>query len=317
MRTSNKVLVTGASGFVGKYLVPQLSERGFEVYPLVRRVSENTTNHPNKIVVDDLLSFDFSIIPEIDNLVHLVAKTHDFSQSNENDYHAINVKVTEKIAALAIEKKVEKFIYLSSVKVFGESTNSMPFNEKSQPNPEDFYGQTKYEAEQLLDKLSAQHDIKTLILRIPILYGPLVKANFKSLIKLTEKVPIIPLGGMTNKRSILGLDNLSDCIANLLERQDLTSQVFCVADDPAISTSQLLQLLIDNNPKAKAKLVKFPLSVIGCALYLFGKEKQWRKLVGNLEVSSSKIKETINWEQPYSTSEQLSKYFNSVGTRNP
>ena len=177
-----RILITGASGFIGKVLVPQLSTL-FDVIPIKARFE----------------SADEIKMNNIDCLIHLAGLAHQ--TAGKDDYYKANYLLTKKLASNALRSNVKQFIYLSSSKVFGESSLTKTYNENTLCNPKNPYAKSKLMAEEYLNTLS--QDIKIAVIRPPLVYGPGAKGNLLSLMRLIEKHSLLPLGGINNQRSMV------------------------------------------------------------------------------------------------------------------
>lgn len=214
-----KVLLTGASGFIGGYFYNHYkSKLEIKTFSFLKNQIEGIELH------------------DIDAVIHCGALAHKMNEIPYEDYYKSNVEQTIKLASIAKKNNVSKFIFISTVKVYGEETN-LVLNENSLPNPLDSYSRSKYEAEKKLIEMEDEN-FKISILRIPLAYGIGVKANFKSLVNLVKKSPILPLGRIKNKRSLVYVGN----VANILYQITIQNKngIFIALDDKPISTSTLI-----------------------------------------------------------------------------
>ena len=210
------IAVTGSNGFIGKHLCNYLKKIGYDVRP-IQRVKEKDAFQINDLKDNN----DWErVLKGSDIVIHCASKVHSFekkSEKNKLSYEEINVLATEKIAKEAVKLGIKKFIYLSTIKVYGEKTLAgEPIKNDSILNPMDTYSLSKLRAEEKLRNISAKNGLKIIIIRIPLVYGPLVKANFLSLIRLVNLQIPLPLKNIANKRSIIFIGNLVDFISKCI-----------------------------------------------------------------------------------------------------
>lgn len=214
---------------------------------------------------------------------------------------------THNLARQAVEAGVRRFVYLSSIKVNGEQTQKgAPFSEEDTPAPEDPYGISKMEAEQGLQRLAAETGLEVVIIRPPLVYGPGVKGNFASMVKLVDKGLPLPLGAVDNKRSLIALDNLVDLIIVCIEHPAAANQVFMAGDGEDLSTTELLRGIACALGKP-SRLVSVPEGVLMFGASLFGKKAVARRLLGSLQVDISKARDLLGWQPPVSVEEGLTR----------
>jgi nucleoside-diphosphate-sugar epimerase len=223
------------------------------------------------------------------------------------EYRKVNVDGTLNVARHALEVGVKRFLFVSSIKVNGEHTPpGRPFTEEAAPAPEDPYGISKYEAERELQALCAETGMELVIIRPPLVYGPGVKGNFASMIRLMEKGLPLPLGAVRNKRSLVALDNLVDLIVTCVDSPAAANQVFLAADGQDISTTELLRNVANAMGKP-ARLLPVPSGLLMLGASLFGKKAVAKRLLGSLQVDISKARELLGWQPPVSVEEGLAR----------
>jgi len=310
-----RVLVTGASGFVGSALCRELVSAGYPVTAVVRQPLNSGLLSSKRAVVS-LEKLDVS--PETDwrnalkgvsVIVHLAAKVHALKDKGFNPpqiYQQTNTQGTLKLARDAVEAEIRRFVYLSSIKVNGEKTDGGPFTERSKSEPFDAYARSKWEAEQGLREIVAESGLELVILRPPLVYGPGVKANFLSLLRLVERNLPMPLGGIDNRRSLLALDNLIDLLRICIEHPKAAGQTFLVSDGEDISTPDLVQL-IAGYMGFKARLFPVPRGLMSLISRLPGKRGAIERLWGSLQVDSTKVCRLLEWQPPLSLEDGLKK----------
>ena len=221
------------------------------------------------------------------------------------EYRNANTLATTHLAQEAAKAGVKRFIYLSSIKVNGEETlPGQSYSEDSSPAPIDPYGVSKWEAEQGLEKVCAQTDMEFVIIRPPLIYGPGVKANFQKLMGLVAKGLPLPLGALNNQRSMLALDNLVSFIAEVMTNPLAANQRFLLSDGEDISTTQLLKLLAKGMGKP-SWLIPIPALILRGAAQILGASAKADRLLGSLQIDSSKARQLLQWQPPLSVEEGI------------
>lgn len=274
------LLLTGATGFVGQYFISKYSKK--------------YTIKTFSFLKDDIKKLDCS---GINTVFHLSALVHQMGGASAEDYEQINVVQTVDLAQKAKASGVKHFIFMSTVKVYGEETLHK-YTENSLCNPEDEYGKSKLKAENELRRLETD-SFKVSIVRTPIVYGYGVKANIKNLVLLVRKFSILPLGKINNKRSLVYIGNLCHLVDTLIAQE--RSGVFLASDNEPVSTTQLIRL-ISTSLNKNMTLVKVPL--FECCLR-FLKPSFHKRLYGSLEVDNSDTKTKLNLSNPYHTEDGI------------
>ncbi len=308
-----RVLVTGATGFIGSALINCLNEDGkHRPCAAVRRDALNLPVDVERVSIVGLGpdSEWCNVLKGVDVVVHTAAHVHamlDTGSDNMDEYHRVNVAGTLKLARQAAFYGVGRFVFLSSIKVNGESTLAgSPFNEDDQPAPQDAYAQSKLEAERGLIEIAKQTEMDVVIIRPVLVYGPGVKANFLNLMQWLYRRFPLPLGSINNQRSLVALDNLVDLIVICIDHSAAANQTFLASDGEDLSTTELLQRL----SKALGKsvwLLPIPACVIVAAAALVGRRAIAQRLCGSLQVNSSKACTLLDWKPPVSVDEELRK----------
>jgi len=312
-----KVLVTGASGFVGSTLCAHLITKGHTVRGAVRSTSNKPLPGVDVRVVSDLSAdTDWSeALSDINAVVHCAARVHIMNEASVDPliaFREVNVKGTACLVKQVVDSAVRRFVYISSVKVNGEVTDGNPFRADDTPAPEDPYGISKWEAEQVLRGIADETDLEIVIIRPPLIYGPGVSANFLRLMQgLMLGVPL-PLGAINNNsRSLVALDNLVDLIETCLDHPEAVDQTFLVSDGEDLSLKSLLQRTAVALDKP-VRLIPIPVSVLGVMLRLLGRADFVKRLCGSLQVDIGKTQNYLNWSPPVSVDDALrktAKYF--------
>ena len=274
-----KLLITGSNGYLGSSFINQYSDKySFEIFSLLTQKLED-------------INFD-----KIDVILHCAALVHQKVEYTYEKYHEINVNYTVKLAKLAKESGVKHFVFISTVAVYGEDEERV--SENTVCNPVTPYGKSKLEAEKELLKLSEDSFIVSII-RPPMVYGKNAPGNIDSLVKLVKKLPIIPLGGIENKRSFISIQNLCFIINEIITQEK--SGIFLASDNEAISTSRLIELIAKNLDK-KIYLIKLPFFE---SLLKLVKPSFHKRLYGSLEVDNSITKEKLNLKNLYGVEEGI------------
>ncbi|OED96253.1 UDP-glucose 4-epimerase family protein [Vibrio breoganii] len=296
------ILVTGASGFVGTKLLERFPCD--EIVGLGRKKPLNFASH-QFIEAEIDRDTDYSTaLSGVSVVIHLAARVHVMSDSVENPldaYREINTLGTINLARQAVNAGVKRFIFISSIKVNGESsTLGYPFTYSDKRKPEDFYGQSKSEAEGQLLALAAETGLEIVIIRPTLVYGAGVKANFASLMNLVSKGFPLPFGLInSNKRSLVSVANLVDLIVTCIEHPKANNQVFLVSDDHDVSTSEMVREMATACGKKNFQL-PVPVWCYKLAGKLFIKEDVVDRLLGSLQVDISHTKVTLDWTPPQS-----------------
>ena len=297
-----KVLVTGSTGFVGSRVVELSEEREWDVVPVVRKASQI---QPNSFIASSIdTSTDWSGSFEgVECVVHCAARVHQMSETEQDAliaYRDINTLGTLNLAKQAAEAGVKRFVFVSSIKVNGEfSEPNLPFEPNLKNTPQDPYGLSKYEAEVELAKLSKETGLEVVIIRPPLVYGPGVKANFLSMMRLIDKGLPLPFGAIKNQRSLVYLDNLSDLIITCCEHPSAPGYTFLASDDQDVSTTQLMQTIAHAMGKSP-RLIPIPMSWIQAGSSVLNKQHIAQRICGNLQVEIGLTKEILGWNPPVS-----------------
>jgi len=275
-----KLLLTGARGFIGNYF------------------------HDNYAEKYDIKTFSFQSdsieslkLENIDIIIHLSALVHQMGGAEQKEYFRINVDNTITLAQKSKKIGVKHFIFMSSVKVYGEETDT-PYTEATICHPQDDYGLSKLEAEQKLKKLEDENFIVSII-RTPIVYGYGVKANIKNLIGLVQKVPVLPFGNIQNRRSMVYIGNICYLVDEIIIQEK--SGFFLASDDKPLSTTELIQLIAKELNK-NVFLIQIPFFK---TLLKIIKHSFYKRLYESLEIDNSNTMRKLNLQNPYSTEQGI------------
>ena len=303
------ILLTGSTGFVGSALLHELQKlSGYSVICAARKKASDVV-YPSVEVgnIDSETDYSEALIGK-DVVIHPAARAHIMKDEVADplaEYQKVNVAGSENLARQAAAAGVKRFIYISSVKVSGESTSGkVPYTESMTAAPEDAYGQSKYEAEEALKKIAEETGMELVIIRPPLVYGPGVKANFLSLLKLSKLSVPLPFGLVNNQRSMIYRENLVDFIIQCIDHPNAANQTFLISDGHDLSLSNLIRTIRKAMNKP-AWLLPVPISLFKLAGKLTGKTAVVDRLVGDLQVDSSKAQRLLGWKPPYTVEEGI------------
>ena len=306
-----KILVTGANGFIGTQLTETLANSGHPVRNTARSIA------PNNPITSEMITCDLESADNLDHLttgcdaiVHLAGRAHVMSDdpaTSESLYLSANVDVTRRLAQSAARTGVKRMILMSSVKVNGESTTiDSPFTSQDIPNPQDPYGRSKTQAEQVLWNVASTCELEGVVIRPPLVYGPGVRANFASLIGIVNRGIPLPLGSIHNKRSFVAIDNLIDCVATALQSSNAAGQTFLVSDGQDLSTPELIRAIASSLHKSPM-LIPIPTALLKLAATTAGKRNAYDRLCGSLTVDIALTKQKLSWTPPFTVQDSLQR----------
>ncbi|UUZ64973.1 SDR family oxidoreductase [Polaromonas sp. P1-6] len=304
------ILLTGATGFVGAALLRRLTGDGRDVVALVRAPTTRLAGAVPTVCAGQIAgTTDFAAaLTGVTAVVHLAARVHvlhDTSADPLAAFRATNVQGTLNLARQAAAAGVNRFVFMSSVKVNGECTQpGQAFTEADMPDPQDAYGLSKHEAELGLRQLGADTGMEVVIVRPPLVYGPGVKANFAALMRAVQRGWPLPLGAVHNRRSLVALDNLADFIVTCMSHPKAANQTFLVSDGQDLSTTELVRGLA-RAAGVPARLLPVPDWALQAGAALLGKRDAVQRLCGNLQVDISKARSLLGWAPPVSVEEGL------------
>lgn len=317
---TERILVTGATGFVGHTLCRLLTESGFEVRAAVRKKGASASGIYEQAVVGDIGSgTDWTpALRGVDAVVHAAARAHVMNaQPSDIDlYHETNARGTARLAQAAAMAGVSRFVYVSSIKVNGEERQGGAYTALEQPQPRDPYGESKWQGEQAL--LEASAAMQTAIVRPPLVYGPGVRANFLRLMTWVDKGLPLPFGAIRNRRSLVSIWNLCDLLIQLLRRPLQRSQVWLVSDGEDLSTPALIEKIARSMGR-RANLWSVPVGALVLAGKLTGKSAEIARLRGSLTVDIGATRRDLGWTPPLTMDESIARtvqwYLEETGRR--
>lgn len=304
-----RILITGANGFIGQSLCAAAALRGFQVKGAVREACEL----PDEIVPVIVGEIDgktnwAEALRDIDVVIHLAARVHvmqDTATEPLAEFVKVNLHGTETLAYQAARAGVKRLVYVSSIKVNGEqTTDQRPFVESDNPNPQDDYANSKWQAEQSLRRIAQETGLETVIVRPPLVYGPEVKGNFLSLISAIYKRIPLPLAGIKSARSLIYLGNLVDALLTCAAHPLAAGKTYLVCDDEDISIPMLIQELaiVLDKPARVFGLPKMVLRGLGA---LIGRLGSIDRLVESLRVNDGLIRKELGWRPKFTLHQGL------------
>jgi len=305
-----RILVTGASGFVGRALCTELLRQKHVVVAVVRNKNNalGVSIETATVCAIDHHTDWSATLRHVDVVVHLAARVHVMRDHADNplaEFRKVNVAGTLNLAMQAAKAGVKRFIFISSVKVNGEHTDvGIALTEESLVNPQDAYGISKLEAEQGLMLIAQQTGMEVVVIRPPLVYGAGVKANFATMMRMVKLCFPLPFGAIYNTRSFVYIDNLVSLILKCIDHPAAANQVFLVSDGHDLSTTELLRVCA-NALRVKSTLMPIPQKWIEIFAALIGKKEVAQRLCGNLQVDITKAHTLLDWTPPITVEEGL------------
>jgi len=320
MTEIKKVLVTGASGFIGRALCEKILTKGWQVRGIFRTGSD-LSRLPDGVEAFLIAAIDsdtnwVDALSGIDTVVHLAARVHIMDDPSVDplvEYRKVNVEGTRCLGIAAAKAGIKRFVYISSIKVNGEGRASA-YTEDDDEAPEDPYGLSKWEAEQELHKIADKSSIEVVIIRPPLVYGPGVKANFLRLLKIVKCGIPLPLASIKNQRSFIYLENMVDAIITCINRSKAAGHTFLVSDGKNISTPELIKQIAMAMGKP-ALLFSIPPFLIQLAGKFTGKSSAIDRLLDSFTIDSSRIRKELEWNPPYTMKEGIEVTVHGCGSQ--
>lgn len=319
---TTRVLVTGATGFVGSALCGMLGDSRYLVRAALRSDRPVPVGVAEKVVVGEIgATTDWAeALRGIDRVVHLAARAHILGDAAANSalYFTTNVDGTARLAEAAARAGVRRFVYVSSVKVNGEGGSGAAYTSSDAPRPQDAYGESKWQAEQRLAAIGSATSMETVIVRPPLVYGPGVRANFLRLMSWVDRQWPIPLGAVRNERSLVSVWNLGDLLLRVLEHADAAGNIWMVSDGRDLSTPELIRH-IGIAMNKRAQLLPVPVALLRAGAALSGRGAEIARLCGSLTVDIAPTMRALQWSPPMSLEQSLAFtarwYFGRDGAR--
>jgi UDP-4-keto-D-QuiNAc 4-reductase len=305
-----RVLVTGATGFVGKTLCERLAQSGHIIRAAVRSRKGILATVAEVVEVGEIGgTTDWNeALERVDYVVHLAARVHMMNDSavNSDAYMETNANGTRTLARAAARAGVRRFVFLSSIKVNGEETTGHAFSAHDEPRPRDPYGLSKWRAEQELLAVARETPMTAAIVRPPLVYGPGVRANFLRLLQWVDKGRPLPLGGVRNARSLVSIWNLTDLLTHVLEHQAAANATWMVSDGADLSTPDLIRA-ISQAMGRRIPLVSIPTGALRFLGAMTGRSAAISRLCGSLTVDIAPTRNLLGWDPPLSVTESITR----------
>lgn len=308
-----RVLITGATGFVGRGVVAHALDQQILVRAVSRQQLASSDARLEYQQIGDLSAgTDWSdAVREIDVVVHCAARVHVMKDRSEHplaDFRAANLEATVSLARQAVAAGVRRLVFISSIGVNGAQTFQRPFTEVDPPAPHSPYAVSKHEAEIALAEVARETGLEVVIIRPPLVYGPDAPGNFGALVRAVRAGRRLPLGAIDNRRSFIGRDNLADFVLTCVSDPRAANQTFLISDDCDLSTSDLLRTLAQA-ANVDARLLAVPVWILRLAGAILGKRESIVSLTGDLRIDMSKARQVLEWSPPASPLEGMRRIF--------
>ncbi len=299
------VLVTGASGFIGRAFLHEAARRGLSSRAAVRRPPAAPLGADTHVIGEISGETDWSAaLDGCDAVLHLAGRAHEARNARDAAAHGrVTREGTRALAAQAAAAGVARFVFISSIKVNGDG-RATPYTEADPPSPEGAYARARWDAEQELATVAATHGMAVCVLRIPLVYGPGVRANFLSLLRAVDRGLPLPLAWAGNRRSLLYVRNLADLVMLCFTRREAVTGLHLVADAQPVSTAALVRAMADALGRP-ARLFPVPAAALTLAAMALGRGGDARRLLGSLTVDTAKIERELGWHPPHDLADGL------------
>lgn len=311
------ILITGAQGFVGSALCARLDEISIP-YRIATRSKKPRLSCEDIFAIEDInerTNWTKALVG-VQQIIHLAARVHIMRETSDipiDEFRRVNVQGTAKLARQAVEAGVKRFIYISSIKVNGDSTSpGLAFSPANFAAPEDSYGISKYEAECILWQIASKSDMEVVVIRPPMIYGQGVKGNFELMMRWIARGIPLPLAAVNdNRRSLLGLGNFVDLIATCIYHPFAANQTFFVSDGEDMSTVELLNR-IASAMGVHLRLFYVHPKILRFGANILGKEPVFQRLYGSLQIDIEKTKQLLNWQPSISFEEEFQRNIDGI-----
>jgi len=299
---ASKLLVTGASGFVGGALIAEALARGVPVRAAVRRPDAHSP--VERVVVGPVHGkTDWSkALQGCGVVVHLANLAH--TPSSIAELERVNVAATLQLAQQADEHGVKRLIFLSSIKAIGDESRERALREDDPPEPTDAYGRAKLNAERGLQAVSSRTGLRVTVLRPPLVYGPSVKGNFAALLRTVARGYPLPLASIQNHRSFIYVGNLVDAILRCTAPSDSEWRTYHLSDGQPVTTPDLVRALAVGLGRS-ARMFPFPPALLELLATILGHGSTAKRLTRSLEVDDTAIRSELGWHSPFSFDEGI------------
>jgi UDP-glucose 4-epimerase len=297
-KAANKPLIalTGATGFIGRYLLKELPKRGYRLRVLLRRPATLPDGCPSAVIGDLARPYNMAeALAGVDAVIHSAGLASTMTGVPEDDYRRLNTEATVGFAKAAQRARIKRFVFLSSIRAQSGPTAEGPLTEDREPRPTDAYGRSKLAAEQGL----AQTALDWVALRLALVYGPGVEGNMARLIKLARSPYPLPLAGLKSEHSLLGLDNLVEAVDKVLSAQQPLKRPFIVADPKPLTIAAMITAMRRGIAR-RPSLFYVPKPLLRTALRAAGQAEDFAPLFGSLVADPSSLAR-LNWVPPVET----------------
>ena len=319
-----RLLVTGANGFIGKALCLEAVNRRCAVRGITRAAYDFSSSGKN-IDIENISLGDIdantdwnSALLNCDAVIHLAARVHVMREGADDplsEFRRVNTAATEHLARCAAARGVRRLVYVSSIGVNGLVTDgTTKFSEEDNTNPHNAYALSKWEAEQALQRVASETGLEVVILRPPLVYGAGAPGNFAQMLRLVDLGVPLPLANIKNKRDLLYVGNLVDALMMCATHPAAANNTYLVSDGEAVSTPEILRGLA-KELGVSSRVLPFPIGLLKLMAAMFGKADQVDRLVGSLQVDSTKIRHQLGWLPPYSLQQGFSKTVRGNGMK--
>lgn len=319
-----RLLVTGANGFIGKALCIEAVNRRIAVRGITRAAYDFSSSGKN-IDIENISLGDIdantdwnSALLNCDAVIHLAARVHVMREGADDslsEFRRVNTAATEHLARCAAASGVRRLVYVSSIGVNGLVTDgTSKFSEEDNTNPHNAYALSKWEAEQALQRVASETGLEVVVLRPPLVYGAGAPGNFAQMLRLVDLGVPLPLANIKNKRDLLYVGNLVDALITCATHPAAANNTYLVSDGEAVSTPEILRGLA-KELGVSSRVLPFPIGLLKLISAMFGRADQVDRLVGSLQVDSTKIRHQLGWLPPFSLQQGFSKTVRGNGMK--
>lgn len=311
IQSKPRILVTGATGFVGHVLCDVLERSGYRVRAALRRDGSIAGDAVETVVVGDIgRDTDWrATLNGVECIIHVAGRAHvlhDKCADSHRLYMETNALGTRRLAEAAARADVRRFVFLSSVKVNGEETPGHAYTSSDEPHPQDTYAVSKWAGEQAVLEVAATTGIEAAVVRSPLVYGPGVRANFLRLMQWVDRQWPLPLAAIDNRRSLVSVWNLCDLLMHLLESPAASGRIWMVSDGEDLSTPELIRR-IARSMQREARLLAVPAGLLRFGAGLSGRKAEIARLCGSLVVDIAQTRNQLGWTPPVTMQDALAR----------